>query len=159
MSDDIVVTAPKHHSINAVGLALVKSFEGLRLKAYPDPATNGDPWTIGYGSTGPHVHPGLVLTEPQCEELLVNDLWRFEQAVTRLTAGHGTDNQFAALVSFAFNVGADNLRTSTLLRKHNEGDYAGAQKQFWRWNKAAGRVMAGLTRRREAESALYGSGA
>ena len=141
--------------INKAGLDLVKISEGLRLHAYPDPATGGDPWTIGYGSTGKDVYRGVVITEEQAEALLLKDLSRFEAGVTKL-APMSTDNQFAALVSFAFNLGLENLKTSTLLRMHNAGDYKGAQKQFIRWNKANGKIMPGLTTRRQAEATLYG---
>ncbi len=141
---------------SADGRALIKSFEGERLTAYADPATGGDPWTIGVGHTGPEVKRGLKITSAQSDAYLAADLARFEKAVNRL-APNTTQNQFDALVSFAFNVGERNLETSTLRRLHNAGDYAGAQAQFARWNKAAGKVMAGLTRRRAAEAALYGA--
>ena len=143
---------------------IIKQFEGLaklrpdgQVEAYPDPATGGDPWTIGYGQTGADVKRGTVWSKPQCEARLLDELTSvYGPQVHRLTADHGTPTQLAALVSFAYNLGVGNLKTSTLLRKHNEGDYAGAEDQFARWNKAAGRVMAGLTRRREAEAVLYG---
>lgn len=140
--------------IGPKGLALIKSFEGLALKAYLCPAGF---LTIGYGSTGKHVKPGMAITEKEAEKLLVEDLARFEAAVEKHTRGHATDNQFDALVSFAFNVGTEALRTSTLLRKHMEGDHPGAQAQFARWNRGGGKVLAGLTRRRAAEAALYGA--
>lgn len=154
-----VPRATERREINKSGLDLIKSFEGKELKAYPDPGTGGAPWTIGYGHTGADVYPGLVITEAQAEDLLRSDLRKFEDAVFKLVGWHATDNQFSALVSFAFNVGAGEggLKTSTLLRKHNAGDYAGAKAEFGRWNKAAGRVLPGLTRRRAAEAALYGS--
>lgn len=139
---------------NALGRNLIKEFEGLKLKAYPDPATGGDPWTIGYGHTGPEVKPGLLITMDKAEEYLSQDLSRFEKAVAKL-AHKATDNQFAALVSLAYNVGEGNLAKSTLLRRHNAGDYASAKSEFARWNRAAGKVMNGLTRRRAAEAALY----
>ena len=141
--------------INRAGWELIRHFEGLRLKAYPDPATGGDPWTIGFGSTGPHVKPGMRITAEQADELLQADLRRFEDYVAE-NCGKTTDNQFAALVSFCFNVGEGNLRTSTLRRLHLAGDYAGAQAQFSRWTRAAGKVLPGLVKRREAEAALYG---
>tara|TARA_R110000796_G_scaffold3212_3_gene12288 strand:- start:4372 stop:4944 length:573 start_codon:yes stop_codon:yes gene_type:complete len=137
--------------INNAGLNLIKQFEGLRLKAYKCPA---DVLTIGYGSTGHHVKPGLVITEARAEALLLEDLKRFEAAVVR-AAGPATDNQFAAMVSLAFNVGEGAFASSTLCRKHKAGDHVGAANEFKRWNKAAGRVMAGLSRRRAAEAALY----
>jgi len=142
--------------INKAGLDLIKSFEGLRLTAYPDPATGGDPWTIGWGSTGDHVKRGLTITTAQAEELLRSDLRRFEDGVDEL-APVATDNQFAALVSFAFNCGLANLKSSTLLKLHNRGMFDLAALQFGRWNKAAGKVMRGLTRRRDTEAKLYGA--
>ena len=137
--------------INADGLALIKQFEGLRLKAYFCPSGI---LTVGYGSTGKHVKPGMVITADEAEKLLLNDLVRFEQGVA-LQCPVATDNQFAALVSLSFNVGLEALRTSTLRRMHNEGNYAGAALQFQRWNKGGGRVLAGLTKRRAAEADLY----
>lgn len=142
-------------SINDKGLAIIEEFEGLRLKAYPDPATGSDPWTIGYGHTGPDVKPGLIITEARAEELLESDVHKFEDAVSGMLTGATTGNQFSAMVSFAYNVGPENLRQSTLLKLHNAGAFEGAALEFARWNKAAGKVMTGLTRRRAAEARLY----
>ncbi len=144
--------APASRQINGAGLAIIKRYEGCELKAYLCPA--GVP-TVGYGHTGPDVKLGMVIDEAQAEALLKQDLARFERAVARLCPV-ATDNQFSALVSFAFNVGEEALRASTLRRKHNEGDYAGAQAEFARWNKAGGRVLQGLVKRRAAEAELYG---
>lgn len=143
-------------TISQAGIDLINQFEGLRLKAYPDPATGGAPWTIGVGHTG-GVRPGDVITEARADELLRQDLGRFDSAVNRLCPVT-SQSQFDALVSFTFNCGEDNLETSTLRRLHNAGDYAGAAAQFGRWNKAAGKVMLGLTRRRAAEASMYRSG-
>lgn len=137
--------------INAAGLKIVKDSEGLRLTAYKCPA---DVWTIGYGSTGAHVKPGLTITAERAEELLREDLARFEAWVAENCAP-ATDDQFSALVSFAFNVGTGALKESTLRRKHLEGDYAGAAAEFARWNKGGGRVLPGLVTRRAKEAALY----
>ena len=141
--------------INDAGLRLIKDFEGRELEAHKDPVGI---WTIGYGSTGPHVAPGMKITEAEAEALLRDDLDRFERAVAAM-APVATDNQFAAMVSLAFNVGEGEggFKSSTLRRKHNEGDYDGAANEFARWNKAAGKVLGGLTRRRAAEAALYKS--
>jgi len=139
-------------AINAAGLAIVKQFEGCKLKAYVCPA---GVLTIGYGSTGPHVKAGMTITQDQAEELLRSDLRRFEDYVDQHCTP-STDNQFSALVSFCFNVGEGNLRTSTLRRMHKAGDYVGAQGQFERWNRGGGKVLAGLVKRRAAEAALYG---
>lgn len=143
------------------GIALIKQFEGLakvrsdgKVQAYPDPATGGDPWTIGWGTTGPDVKPGVVWTVEQCEARLRDHLREFEAVVNKAIA-NATQDQFDALVSFTYNLGPANFRKSTLLKKHNVGDHAGAAAQFLVWNRAAGRVMKGLTRRREAEARLY----
>lgn len=153
----------ENRRINAAGLAIIKEFEGLRLRAYLCPA---GVWTIGWGHTGPDVHRGLVISEAKAEALLRGDLDQFEAAVRRL-APVASDNQFSAMVSFAFNLGADEdadtivegLGDSTLLRKHNAGDHAGAAAQFASWDKARvnGRLQSldGLKRRRATEAALY----
>lgn len=146
-------TGAKH--IGSAGLALIKSFEGLRLDAYPDPATGGEPVTIGYGHTG-GVKLGTTISETVAEQFLRADLARFEAAVTRL-APKTTQNQFDALVSFAFNLGEGNLASSGLLKKHNAGDYAGARAEYGKWVYANGSKMTGLVRRRAAEAALYAS--
>lgn len=141
--------------INREGLELIKRFEGCRLKAYPDPGTGGDPWTIGYGSTGPHVKPGLTITQDQAEELLRSDLRRFEDYVAENCAP-ATDNQFSALVSFAFNAGNGNLEESTLRKLHLQRKYELAQAQFGKWVFGGGKQLPGLVKRRAAEAALYG---
>lgn len=139
--------------INAEGLALVKSFEGLRLEAYRCPAGI---LTIGYGSTGPHVKQGMVITEAEADALLSKDLSRFETGVEAMTEGvQTTDNQFAAMVSLAFNIGLGRFATSTALKRHKLGNKIGAGNAFLLWNKAAGNVLQGLNRRREAERKLY----
>lgn len=136
------------------GIAVIKFFESLSLKAYPDPATGGEPWTIGYGHTG-GVKKGDTITEDEANDMLVADLAKFERAVSRLVKVKLTQGQFDGLVSFSFNVGPGRLEKSTLLRKLNIGDYFGAASEFRRWNKAAGQVMRGLTRRRFAEERLF----
>lgn len=141
-------------SVNPDTINLIKSFEGLRFKAYPDPATGGAPWTIGYGHTG-NVKPGDLVTLIDAENLLAQDLDRFCAQVEKLVKVSTNDNQFGALVSFAYNCGLVNLANSTLLKLLNQSQYDEAAKQFIRWNKAAGQVMSGLTRRREAETALF----
>lgn len=135
---------------------LIERFEGKRNDAYPDPATGGEPWTIGVGHVGPEVHEGLHWTDDQVREALDADLARFDAGVTALIGrAPTTQNQFDALVSFAFNLGLGNLGKSTLLSRHRVGDYAGAALEFLKWNRAGGKVLNGLTRRRAAEAALY----
>ncbi|HEU0097786.1 MAG TPA: lysozyme [Allosphingosinicella sp.] len=144
-------------------IKLVQEFEGCAKKrsdgtfeAYPDPGSGGDPWTIGWGSTGPDIKKGVVWTQKQCDDRFTAHLDEFGQKVAKILGNTPTtQNQFDAMVSFAYNVGPANLSASTLLKKHKAGDYKGAAAEFGRWNKAAGKVMAGLTRRRAAEAALY----
>ena len=133
------------------GIALIKEFEGLRLKAYQCP---GGVWTIGYGHTA-GVKPGMVITKAQAEEYLKADLIAFE----RYLNGLGLDlnqNQFDALVSFIYNVGTGNFSSSTLLRKirMNHQDNS-IMDEFLRWVYSKGRVLPGLQRRRLAEMKLY----
>lgn len=137
--------------ISPDGLALIKHYEGCRLEAYRCAA---GVLTIGYGSTGPHVKQGMKITQAEADQLLSKDIVRFERAVKSL-ANKTSQAQFDALVSFAFNVGEGALRSSTLLKLHNQGLYIDAANQFPRWNKAGGRALLGLTRRREAEKKLY----
>lgn len=146
------------------GLALIKNFEGCArqrpdgtVAAYPDPATGGAPWTIGWGSTGPDITKTTVWTQGQCDERLLRDANAFAARVAKLIGtAPTTQNQFDAMVTLAYNIGVQNLSSSTLLTRHKVGDFADARAQFARWNKANGKVMAGLTRRRAAEAALYG---
>jgi len=146
--------------INAEGLALVKEFEGLhqripgvpgQVRAYIDPV--GIP-TIGYGHTE-GVTLGMVITFEEAEELLRKDLREFEGKVSSLAQVPLTENQFSALVSFAFNAGAEALRNSTLLRRLNAGRYEEAADQFLRWVMGGGQRLPGLVRRRQAERRLF----
>jgi lysozyme len=135
---------------------LVRSFEGEVLSVYPDPATGGAPWTGGVGHTGPDVKRGMVVTKAISDAWLHADLARFGVGVTAILGGaKTTQGQFDALTSLAFNIGLANLATSTLIKKHLARDYAGAADQFARWNRGNGQIMAGLTRRRAAEAAMY----
>ena len=137
------------------GLHLTENFEGLRLTAYPDPATHGDPWTIGYGHTGAEVHQGMTINQEQAEEFLMQDVQKAVQTVNSKEHTDLTQNEFDALVDFVFNCGAGNFAGSTLLKKINAGDMEGAALEFQKWDKAAGHVMAGLVRRRQAETDLF----
>lgn len=130
---------------------LIKSFEGLELEAYLCPA---DIWTIGYGHTG-DVKEGDTITKAEAEDLLDKDLEKFRSGVNICVKVPLNENQFGALVSFAYNVGIGSLQSSTLLKLLNAGDYDAAADQFPRWNKSGGKVLTGLTRRREAERAVF----
>lgn len=137
--------------INQAGLDLIKSFEGCRLEAYQDIVGI---WTIGYGHVSADVHPGLTITQAQADDLLAKDLKRFEDGVSALCP-QVNENQFSALVCLSYNIGLSNLKSSTLLKKLNVGDVSGAADQFLVWDKAGGKPVAGLLRRRQAERALF----
>jgi GH24 family phage-related lysozyme (muramidase) len=147
---------PQSGQINQAGLDLIKHFEGLRTTAYKDPVGI---WTIGYGHTSmagpPPVYEGMTITTAEAEIILKQDLDIFERGVTDALTITTNENQFSAMVSFSFNVGLRAYRNSTLLKKHNAGDFAGAANEFPRWVYADGQVLPGLVRRREAERALY----
>ena len=154
-------------AIGAQGISLIKRFEGcarLRrdglVEAYPDPGTGGAPWTIGWGATRQGLHgfvgPDTVWTQKQCDERLEEDLKRYAADVSRAIGSAPTSQaQFDAMVSFHYNTGA--IRWATLTAKHRKGDLLGASEEFARWNKAGGRVLKGLVRRRQAEARVYGS--
>ncbi|MDX7778305.1 lysozyme [Aeromonas hydrophila] len=154
----------KANRISVDGVAVAHYFESCKLQAYPDPGSkNGEPWTIGWGHTGPEVKRGLVWTQQQADDTFLVDIACFERDVTNLVKVPLTQGQFDALVLFAYNVGSDidadtiaeGLGDSTLLRKLNAGDYEGAALEFRKWNKNDGKVMRGLTRRRAAEECLF----
>lgn len=146
--------------VNKATVDLIKSFEGLELKAYVDPATGNEPITIGYGTTvypnGKKVLIGDVCTSEQAEEYLAYDLNQFSNKVQPLVKSMVNDNQFGAVTSFAYNCGLGNLKSSTLLKMvNNNPNDKEIHLQFMRWNKANKKVMKGLSRRRDAESKLY----
>lgn len=139
---------------STAGLDFIADHEGLSLIAYGDPATGGEPFTIGVGRAH-GVNPGDTCTKEQAMRWLAEDVETAENALSRLVNVNLTQNQYDALVSFVFNCGAGNFEKSTLRKMVNAGDFEGAEQQFARWNRAAGREMAGLTRRRHAEAALF----
>jgi lysozyme len=146
--------------VNKATVDLIKSFEGLVLKAYVDPGTGGEPITIGYGTT---IYKGIQkvklgdsITPEQAEMFLTYDVNTFSEGVKKLITKNLTENQFGALVSFAYNVGLANLKNSTLLKKVNVNPNDPAiATEFGKWVRAGGKVMNGLVRRRNAESMLY----
>lgn len=138
------------------GLNLIKGFEGCRLAAYQDSV---GVWTIGYGWTqavdGKPVAKGMTITQQKADDLLKQGVIQYESGVHGLVTVQLNQNQFDALVDFTYNLGVNALKGSTLLKKLNAGDYAGAANEFPKWNKAGGKELAGLTRRREAEKSLF----
>lgn len=143
--------------LNKAGADLIKEFEGCKLKSYQCSALR---WTIGYGNTffedGTPVVAGNAITQQKAEqlfELIAND---FSAKVAKLVNSKVSENQFGSLVSFAYNCGVLNLQKSTLLKKVNANpNDQSIRAEFMKWNKAGGKVLAGLTRRREAEANLY----
>jgi lysozyme len=140
--------------ISDEGLSKIKQYEGLRLKSYKDV---GGVWTIGYGNTR-HAKPNMEISNQQADLFLREDIATFEQAVERLVKVPLNDNQFAALVSFSFNVGSGALEKSTLLKKLNAGDYECVPNELLKWNKVQGKAVTGLTNRRNAEGGLWVKG-
>ena len=143
--------------ISDAGVDLIKSFEGCKLEAYQDSV---GVWTIGWGHTGPvngeKITAGLTITEQEAEELIYNDIAQFEDGVNKLTQELDiTQGMFDALVCFSYNVGLGNLAKSTLLKLLKQNKVLEASEQFKVWNKAGGKELAGLTRRRNAEAELF----
>jgi lysozyme len=143
--------------LNKAGADLIKSFEGLRLDAYLCSA--GKP-TVGFGSTffedGTPVKLGDKITKERADSLFEKVSDSFAAKVKNCIQKDINENQFAALVSFAYNVGIGNLKSSTLLKKVNANpNDPTIMQEFKKWNRASGKVLAGLTRRREAEANLY----
>ena len=144
-------------NISEKGLNIIKKFEGLVLKPYLCPA--GVP-TIGYGST---VYPNgravtlkdKAITENEAHQILLATVKKYEDAVNRYVSVSLTQNQFDALVDFAYNVGIGNLQKSTLLKRVNAGDFAGAKREFSKWIYGAGKPLKGLINRRAAEEQLF----
>lgn len=134
------------------GAKLTELFEQCRLHAYQD---SKGVWTIGWGHTGPEVCEGLVWTQEKADATLLQDVQSAENCVNRYVTAQLTQHEFDALVDFVFNVGSGNFSGSTLLKLLNAGDYHGASEQFERWDKCAGKVLAGLLRRRIAEEAEF----
>lgn len=147
--------------INTATRDLIETFEGFVDHWYPDPATKGPPMTCCYGHTDaaglPHYadDPHRKFTKAEGNAILASDLEKVAASVFHLLTIPLNPNQFGALVSFAFNLGLGNLGKSTLLKKVNAGHFSDVPHEFKKWDKANGKVMAGLTRRRAAEAKLF----
>lgn len=144
-------------TINKAGLALIKEFEGFRATAYKCPA---DKWTVGYGLTtaagiGVQVVPGMIVTEAEASRHLGMVLDKFGATIRPKLTREPNENEWAATLSLAYNIGPGAFAKSSVLRFFNAGDKARAADAFRLWNKAGGKVLAGLQRRREAERALF----
>ena len=133
------------------GLALIKKFEGCELEAYQ---CSAGVWTIGYGHTKDVVE-GMTITQEEAEQMLVDELHEYESYINKYVTVALSQNQFDALVSWEYNLGPANLSASTMLKVLNSGEYEDVPAQMKRWNKAGGKVLEGLIRRREAEACLF----
>lgn len=142
--------------MNKLAYDLIKRFEGCRLDAYKDSV--GIP-TIGYGTTGPTIKLGLTWTIQQCEDALTLRVIELENQINKILVVKQNETQLAALISFAYNIGINAFRKSTMCDKINAGTYkfdeANIAEEFLRWNRAGDKVLPGLTKRRQAEQALY----
>ena len=138
------------------GIDLIKRWEGVKLTAYKCPAGI---WTIGYGHTSaagpPKVEQGMTITEREAEEILARDLFKYAQGVISAITARPTQPQFDAMVSLCYNIGPGAFAKSSLVRRFNAGNIAEAADAFLMWNKAGGRVLEGLERRRKEERALF----
>ncbi|WP_144755563.1 lysozyme [Bartonella saheliensis] len=145
--------------ISKEGLALIKKWEGLRLSAYEDVI---GVWAIGYGHTSavgtPHVHKDMRITEEEAEKILCQDLQQFEYIVEQTVTVPLNDEQFAALVSFSYNIGTEAFRNSTLLKKLNKGNYEAVPTELQKWTRVGGKRLRGLVNRRAAEAGLWVQG-
>ena len=139
--------------ISQEGLSLIKKFEGCRLEAY---YCSGGVLTIGYGHTG-GVKESDTITQEEAEKLLRADVFKFEEYVEDNVMVELDQSQFDALVAWTFNLGPGNLRESTMLKKLNNADYESVPFEMRRWNKAGGKTLDGLIRRRNAEALLFQS--
>ena len=133
------------------GTEILKYFEGCKLTAYQDSV---GVWTIGYGHTK-GVYDGMTITQDQAEQMLLSELEEYEGYIENMVTVPLTQNQFDALVVWVYNLGPTNFKNSTLLKELNAGNYNAAGQEITRWNKAGGKVLAGLVKRREAEAELF----
>ncbi len=139
--------------IDKAGLDLIKHFEGFSLRSYKCPA---GVWTIGYGTTGQWVKEGVIITAEMADQLLRDDVAKFERGVERALQGAPTtQNQFSAMVSLAYNIGLGGFQRSSVLRHHRAVNKLRAAASFLMWVKGGGKTLPGLVRRRNAERKLY----
>ena len=141
----------KNMNISQEGLGLIKKFEGCELEAYVCAA---GVWTIGYGSTK-EVKEGDKISQEEADKLLLHEMDEYESYITDNVTVDLKQNQFDSLVSWVFNLGPTNLKASTMLKVLNLGNFEGVPEQMKRWNKANGKTLDGLIRRREAEALLF----
>lgn len=140
----------KGAAVTGIAVTLIGGFEGLRTVAYPDPATKGPPWTVCYGETD-GVKPGDRYTVQQCKDMLQESLQKYAKGVERCVIAPLPDKRYVALVSFAYNVGVGPACNSSVVTNINAGRTREGCDALLKWNRAAGIVFPGLTKRRERE--------
>lgn len=138
--------------ICVAGMKLIRDFEGERLESY---RCSAGKWTISIGVTGPHVGPGMKITQAESDRMFAEALARFAQGVDRLIKVKVTENQRAALTSLAYNIGLNAFAKSSLLKALNAGRFSEAAERFGQWVHAGGALTPGLVRRRAAERTLF----
>jgi lysozyme len=139
---------------NDLGIAIIKSFEGCKLSAYPDPASGGDPWTVGWGATGPGIGPGVVWTQEQADDRLAADVAIRAQTVSNFIARTDlTNDQFSSLVCFAYNI--KSWKGTPLFALIRAGKFGEAATHIQLYDMAAGKVLPGLAERRKCETLLF----
>lgn len=142
--------------MNPVAVELIKRWEGCVLTSYPDPATGAEPYTIGYGATGPGIVKGVRWTKEQADRRLEADIAIFTNGVKSALKSPATQKELGAMTSLAFNVGLNAFKNSTLVKMFNAGaPREQVADQFLRWNKANGKVMKGLSNRRADERKVF----
>jgi len=140
--------------VSDTGLAHLRSFEGLSLDAYPD----GGGWSIGYGHHGNDVYPGMQITQQRADQLLKNDIERFDKSVQLLFQAAEEQEEFDAKTCLAYNIGINAFKDSTLLEHVNAGRHHEAADEFKKWIKSGDEVLPGLIKRRDKEAAMYKKG-
>jgi GH24 family phage-related lysozyme (muramidase) len=159
---ETTATKPSGRALGAAGARLIKKWEGChkpradgRFEAYPDPGSaDGNPWTIGWGSTGKDIGKGTIWTQRQCDERFESDIRKYiDQVANAIGDAPTTANQFDALVCFHYNTGA--IGSATLTRKHRQGRFNDAEAEFAKWIYNDRKPMKGLRNRRADEARLY----
>jgi lysozyme len=138
-------------NISNEGISLIKKFEGCELESYQDSV---GVWTIGYGHTK-NIKEGMTISKEQADNMLLNELDEYCEYVEKAVDVTLKQCEFDALVAWTYNLGPTNLNKSTMLKKLNNKEYQDVPHEIKRWNKAGGKVLQGLVRRREAESLLF----
>jgi lysozyme len=142
-----------------VATALIHKWEGCQLRAYPDPATGAEPYTVGFGATGPNITAGTIWTQAQADADLESRITAIAKQIQNESSYMMDDNQEGACISLAYNIGINAFLGSTLFKDWNAGNVQASADQFLVWNKAAGKVMQGLVNRRADEQRVFLGGA